>query len=77
MDNAVVASISQGDSMTDQGIKAEDLQLLFQLNPLAAEQLKTIAATRERDELKTQLASVKVCQCKTEQQLPMAIDIAA
>ena len=63
--------------MTDQGIKAEDLQLLFQLNPLAAEQLKDIAATRERDELKSQLASVNVCQCKTEQQLPLAIDIAA
>jgi len=63
--------------MTDQGIKAEDLQLLFQLNPLAAEQLKTIAVTRERDELKSQLASVKVCQCKIGSQLPLAIDIAA
>ena len=63
--------------MTDQGIKAEDLQVLFSINPLAAEQLKTIAATRERDELKVQLASVKVCQCKTEAQLPLAIDIAA
>ena len=63
--------------MTDQGIKAEDLQNLFNINPLAAEQLKTIAATRERDELKSQLASVKVCQCKTTQQLPLAIDIAA
>ena len=63
--------------MTDQGVKAEDLQILFSINPLAAEQLKTIAATRERDELKVQLASVKVCQCKTEQQLPLAIDIAA
>lgn len=63
--------------MTDQGVKAEDLQILFSINPLAAEQLKTIAATRERDELKVQLASVKVCQCKTEQQLPLVIDIAA
>jgi hypothetical protein len=63
--------------MTDQGIKAEDLQILFSVNPLAAEQLKTIAATRERDELKVQLASVKVCQCKTEGQLPLAIDIGA
>ena len=63
--------------MNDQGIKAEDLQILFSINPLAAEQLKTIAATRERDELKMQLASVKVCQCKTEEQLPLAIDIAA
>jgi len=63
--------------MTDLGIKAEDLQTLFQLNPLAAEQLKTIAASRERDEFKAQLDSVKVCQCKTQQQLPLAIDIAA
>ena len=63
--------------MTDQGIKAEDLQILFSINPLAAEQLKNIAASRERDELKMQLASVKVCQCKTESQLPLAIDIAA
>ena len=59
--------------MTDQGIKAEDLQNLFNINPLAAEQLKTIVATRERDELITQLASVKVCQCKTEQQLPLVL----
>ena len=63
--------------MTEPGIKAEDLQNLFNINPLAAEQLKTIAATRERDELKSQLASVKVCQCPTEEQLPLAIDIAA
>ena len=63
--------------MTDQGIKAEDLQILFNVNPLAAEQLKTIAATRERDELVAQLALVKVCQCKNEKQLPMAINIAA
>jgi flagellar motor switch protein FliM len=62
--------------MTDQGIKAEDLQVLFSINPLAAEQLKTIAATRERDELKVQLASVKVCQCD-ESQLPLLIDIAS
>ena len=62
--------------MTDQGIKAEDLQSLFQLNPLAAEQLKTSAPSRERDELKTQLALVKVCQCE-KAQLPLAIDIAA
>jgi hypothetical protein len=63
--------------MTDQGIKAEDLQILFNVNPLAAEQLKTIAATRERDELVAQLALVKVCKCETEKQLPMTIDIAA
>ncbi len=63
--------------MADQGVKAEDLQVLFSINPLAAEQLKTIAAIRERDELKVQLASVKVCQCKTGSQLPLAIDIAA
>jgi|TARA_R110000751_G_scaffold256144_1_gene355643 hypothetical protein len=63
--------------MTDQSIKAEDLQSLFNVNPLAAEQLKTIAATRERDELVAQLALVKVCKCKTDKQLPMAIDIAA
>ena len=62
--------------MTDQGIKAEDLQVLFSINPLAAEQLKTIAATRERDELKVQLASVKECQCD-ESQLPLLIDIAS
>ena len=62
--------------MTDQGIKAEDLQILFNVNPLAAEQLKTIAATRERDELITQLASVKVCRCE-ESQLPLVIDIAS
>ena len=62
--------------MTDQGIKAEDLQVLFSINPLAAEQLKAIAATRERDELKVQLASVKVCQCD-ESQLPLLIDIAS
>ena len=62
--------------MTDQGIKAEDLQVLFSINPLAAEQLKTIAASRERDELKVQLASVKVCQCD-ESQLPLLIDIAS
>ena len=62
--------------MTDQGIKAEDLQTLFIINPLAAEQLKTIAATRERDELIMQLASVKVCQCD-ESQLPLLIDIAS
>ena len=62
--------------MTDQGIKAEDLQTLFSINPLAAEQLKTIAATRERDELIMQLASVKVCQCD-ESQLPLLIDIAS
>jgi hypothetical protein len=63
--------------MTDQGIKAEDLQILFNINPLAAEQLKTIAATRERDELIMQLASVKVCGCPPEEQLPLSIDIAA
>jgi hypothetical protein len=63
--------------LNDQGIKAEDLQMLLNINPLAAEQLKTIIVTRERDELQLQLASVKVCKCKTEVQLPMAIDIAA
>ena len=62
--------------MTDQGIRAEDLQILFSINPLAAEQLKTIAASRERDELKVQLASVKVCQCE-EAQLPLIVDIAS
>ena len=62
--------------MTDKGIKAEDLQILFSINPLAAEQLKTIAATRERDELIMQLASVKVCQCE-DTQLPLMIDIAS
>jgi hypothetical protein len=59
--------------MTDQGIKAEDLQNLFYINPLAAEQLKTIAATRERDELITQLALVKVCRCETEHQIPLVL----
>ena len=63
--------------MTDQGIKAEDLRILFNINPLAAEQLKTIAATRERDELIAQLASIKVCGCPSDEQLPLAIDIAA
>jgi len=66
--------------MTDQGIKAEDLQILFSINPLAAEQLKTIAATRERDELVAHLASIKVCQCEdfyADSQLPLAIDIAS
>ena len=62
--------------MTDQGIKAEDLQILFSINPLAAEQLKTIAATRERDELQARLASVKVCQCEGTQ-LPLMVDIAS
>jgi hypothetical protein len=50
--------------------------MLLSINPLAAEQLKTIAASRERDELKVQLASVKVCQCD-ESQLPLLIDIAS
>ena len=63
--------------MTDQSIQAEDLRALFQINPLAAEQLKTIMTSRERDELQTQLDSVKVCQCKSEEQLPLAIDIGA
>ena len=62
--------------MTDQGIKAEDLQVLININPLAAEQLKTIAVTRERDELIMQLASVKECQCE-DTQLPLIIDIAS
>jgi len=62
--------------MTDQGIKAEDLQVLININPLAAEQLKTIAVTRERDELQVRLASVKECQCEGTQ-LPLVIGIAS
>ena len=60
--------------MTDQGIKAEDLQILFSINPLAAEQLKTIAATRERDELRVQLSSIKACQCEG-QQVPLPFEV--
>jgi len=69
-------TLEEGGIVTDQGIKAEDLQILFSINPLAAEQLKTIAATRERDELMMQLASVKVCQCD-DVQLPLIVDIAS
>ena len=62
--------------MSDQGIKADDLQTLLSINPLAAEQLKTIAVTRERDELRARLAAVKVCQCE-DSQLPLMVDIAS
>jgi hypothetical protein len=62
--------------MADQSIKTEDLQMLLSMNLLAAEQLKTIAATRERDELQALLAAVKVCQCEGTQ-LPLMVDIAS
>ena len=61
---------------TNEGVTQADLQILIAENPLAAEQLKTIAATRERDELMMQLASVKVCQCD-DVQLPLIVDIAS
>jgi hypothetical protein len=55
----------------NQGIKAEDLQMLLNINPLAAEQLKSIVVTRERDELLTKLSLVKVCSCANPTQLPL------
>jgi hypothetical protein len=61
--------------MMDRGLRAEDIQELLRMNPMAAQQLETIVAVRERDEAIARLAECNPCTCSSDEQIPLPLEV--